>query len=333
MAVNISKTLLIRSVCIIFLILVFLFPFSETDAQVFFNSTHTSVWNKQYDQPALVGQSNSLRSVAAYRSQWNNLEGAPQTFYFGSDVHLPIKNLGGGIFIAHDRLGATAFTTAKISLSYSVRFKKSLISAGLSTGLANTMIDGSKITTPSTNIGIQDPILNQQKESGMRPDLGVGIAYIHQFIQADLFFNNIVNSTTSLNGSTQELIVGFGRYAGLGAVGNIPLGTSSFSLNPGFLLKTDFNKYQIDAFLTSSYEKKYTFGLGFRGYNKISSESLIVLARIKIVDRFSVGYSYDFNLSKLEKVNRGSHELSLQYDYLIKYQSNRTKIVNHPRFL
>ncbi|MCO5247574.1 MAG: PorP/SprF family type IX secretion system membrane protein [Chitinophagales bacterium] len=301
--------------------------------QVSFNSTHTSIWNRQFEQPAFVGVNSVWRTVVTYRSQWTKLEGAPQTFYLGSDIKLPLKNIGGGIFISHDRVGATAFTNAKLALSYSKHFQKSFLSAGVNFGMVNMMLNGNKITTPSSNVGVQDPLLGEGKESGVRPDIGLGMAYVHPIFEIDAFVNNVANFITTLDGDSKELNLTFGRLMGISTQFNLAMGSSPFVLNPVVLMKTDFNKYQIDAFLTTTYEKKYTFGLGYRGYNKNSSESLIILSRLSIIDNLFVSYSYDMSLNKLKNVNKGSHELSLEYNLPINYISNKSKVINHPRFL
>lgn len=308
-----------------------LFAFT-LNAQVFFNSTHISTWHQQFDQPALSGQSEGIRTFAAYRYQWVGLEGAPNTIFLGADMKLPIKNSSGGIFISHDRAGATAITSAHMTYAYSFPIKNNSLSIGAKLGIVNMTLDGSKLVTSSDNIGIQDPLLNESKSSSLRPEVGIGVAFNHPIFFAHLFVNNLANFKSKLDGIDNEFSTTYGRYMGIGGGAEIPI-REKFSLNPTILLRSDFIKYQFDISLSTTFLKKYTFGIGSRGYNKTSFESLFFITKIKLPKGIGLMYSYDLSQNSIKLASNGSHEVSFQCIIPKKYLSNRTKIINHPRYL
>lgn len=301
-------------------------------SQVFFNSTHTPIWHQQVEQPALMGQSEGIRTIAAYRYQWVGIEGAPMTVYAGADMKLPLKNISGGVFFSHDRAGASAYTSANISLAYSIPVKKNFLSIGARLGMMNMMLDGSRLISPSDNLGTEDPILSDSKESAIRPDIGIGISYVHSIFHIGAFVNNIADFKTRLNGVSADFNTDFGRYLGVGGAARIPV-SNKITLDPSFLLRMNMIHYQLDVSLAATIQDKYTFGIGSRGYTKRSFESLMLITKIKILPKVSVMYSFDLTLNRIQAVSHGSHEVSFLYVIPKNYKSNSTKIINHPRYL
>lgn len=300
--------------------------------QVFFNSTHIPKWHQQVDQPALVGNSEGIRTFGAFRYQWVGIEGAPMTVYAGADMKLPLKNVSGGVFFAHDRVGAATFTSANLSLAYAIPVKKNFISIGARAGLNSMSLDGSKLVTPSGNIGVEDPILSGEKQSAIRPDIGIGVSYIHSIFHVGAFVNNIADFKSKLNGLTTEFNTDFGRYYGLVGGAQIPV-NQKISIDPTILLKMNAIHYQIDVSLAATLQEKYTIGLGARGYNKKSFESLMFITKIKILPKMSVMYSFDLLLNKINTVSHGSHEVSFLYVIPKNFNVKGTKVINHPRYL
>jgi type IX secretion system PorP/SprF family membrane protein len=315
-----------------FLVIVLVFMSFDISAQVFFNSTHISTLHQQFDQPALSGQSEGIRAFAAYRYQWVGIEGAPSTIFAGVDMKLPLKNSSGGFFIAHDRVGATAFTSAHMTYAYSIPIKKNTLSVGAKLGIVNMQLDGSKLITPSDNIGIEDPLLNSSKSSSIRPELGMGIAFNHPVFHVQMYVNNLADFKSKIDGIDDKFETYYGRYAGLGAGAKIAI-NEKISLDPTILLRSDFINYQFDISLSTTFLKKYSLGLGSRGYNKKSFESLFFITKIIFPKDIGLMYSYDWSLNSLQTVSNGSHEISIQYIIPKKYLTNRTKIINHPRYL
>lgn len=327
--INILKNKLCKDDLRIFLFLALVFVSFNIQAQVFFNSTHVSIWNQQIEQPALVGNSEGIRTVAAYRYQWVGIEGAPMTAYAGADMKLPLKNLSGGVLLSHDRAGATNYTGVDLSMAYSIPIKNNKINIGAKLGLKSMMIDGSKLTTPTPG---DDPLLSRTKESALRPNVGIGIAYIHSVFHIGAFVENVGDFKAKLSGLNTNFKTDFGRYYGIEAAADIPIG-SNINIQPAVFLRINDYNHQIDISLATNIFDKYTLGLGARGYNKNSFESLILMTKVDLSKNISIMYSYDIVMNEVRTVSMGSHELGFQYIIPKDYASKRTKIINHPRYL
>lgn len=311
------------------LFILIVFVSSPTHAQVFYNSTHISTWNQQVDQPALVGNSDGIRAIATYRYQWVGMEGAPMTVYAGADMKLPLKNLSGGVFLSHDRAGATSYTGVDLSMAYSIPMKENSFNIGAKLGMKSMMLDGSKLSTPTS---AEDPLLSMTKESAFRPNIGLGVAFIHRAFHVGAFVDNVGNFKAQLNGANTSFKTDFGRYFGLEAAANIPVG-ANINIQPSVFLRINDYNHQIDISLVTNIFERYSIGMGARGYTKNSFESLIVMSKVDLSKSISMMYSFDIVMNEIKTVSHGSHEVSFQYIIPKDFTAKRTKIINHPRYL
>jgi type IX secretion system PorP/SprF family membrane protein len=320
-----------KKLCVLSLLLALLL-WPELRAQTFPLSSHF-LWNPQAEQPAMAGSADGIRLLAGFRYQWTGIEGAPQTAYAGADMKLPLKNSSAGIWMNYDKTGLMSFTQVRLSYAYTQPLNsKSALSAGIHAGLLSIGLDGSRITTPGGSGGNDDDLLPRERSNGIRPEIGLGLNYQHELFYAGLFVQNLAGATSQINGLNGSFRADYGRHMGIQAGAVIPVG-QNFSIDPALMLRTDLNNLQLDLATTLTYRKRFSAGLGFRGYNNNSVESLMALARIGITKDLALGYSYDSNLSGLNTVTNGSHEVSI--GYLIPRDSpvRKGKIINHPRFL
>jgi type IX secretion system PorP/SprF family membrane protein len=305
-------------------------------AQIYPQSSHY-MWNPQFENPALSGSKEGIRTTANFRYQWTGFTGAPITTNVGADMPLPLKNSGGGILLQHDRTGAYSFTALKFSYAYTQNLGSLKLSAGFNAGLVNAVLDGSKLTTPQgdfsgNNPNLNDDYLSTEKMSSFRPDLGLGIALRNDDFFVGVSVSNLANFSNEIKGTNASFSPDFGRYFTVHGGVKFPLG-QKFSIEPNFLLKSDLNNWQTDISVVTTYNNLLSFGLGVRGYNNKSLESLLALVRIRVMKGMNFGYSYDANLGVLNQVSNGSHEISLSYLIPKKWETSRGKVVNHPRFL
>lgn len=297
-----------------------------------FPLTSHFMWNPQGEQAALVGSEGGIRLVGGYRYQWAGIEGAPQTAYAGADMKLPIKNSSGGIWVAYDKTGLTSFTQARLSYAYTLNVGSGEISAGVHAGIVSAGLNGAGITTPGGGGGNDDDLLPVDRFNGFRPELGAGIHYRHPVFHAGAFIQNAGAFTTEISGVGGGFRADYGRYVGILGGANIPL-AEKWTLDPAFMVRTDFNNWQTDFALTATFNKRFSLGAGARGYNNNSLESLIGLARIGITSDLALAYSFDASLSDLNTVTRGSHEISIRYLIQKEPVVKKGKVMNHPRFL
>ena len=109
--------------------------------------------------------------------------------------------------------------------------------------------------------------------------------------------------------------------------------SKNINIQPSILFRSDIKKMQFDYTLLMGIKNNYFVGLGYRGYNKKSNESVILLLGLKFLKNLVIMYSYDVNTSRLFNYQFGSHELTLNYAFIRKAKSVETKMMYNPRFL
>ena len=68
------------------------------------------MFNGLFLNPAYAGSHKYTSSTLLHRTQWVNFAGAPRTALLSVDGELPNKNMGLGLILANDRIGATEQT-------------------------------------------------------------------------------------------------------------------------------------------------------------------------------------------------------------------------------
>ncbi len=292
------------------------------------------MYNPQLVNPAFYGSKNGINFGANYRHQWAKLEGQPQTINIFADANLPQVHGGIGFNISNDRLGAYNNTNFNVGYAFIQDVKKKLkISIGLNVGATFSSLDGTRLITPQGNGNdLNDDALSNQVQKSIRPNLSFGVAFIHKYIEAGIVYTNLINTKDKFNGETKNLKPIYGRVFQTYISSKIKV-SEHFSVKPSFVFNTDFKEFQTDFSFMAGYKEYLFIGLNVRGYNKKSFESLSPIVSISPVKNFCIIYSYDVSLNKLSSVNKGSHEITLNYLLPNNKLYKNPKIINNPRFL
>ncbi|HBS85220.1 MAG TPA: hypothetical protein DEA97_01610, partial [Bacteroidales bacterium] len=79
-----------------------------------------------------------------------------------------------------------------------------------------------------------------------------------------------------------------------------------FQLQPSLLLKgTERSPFQVDINLKAIYQKNYWLGVSFR-----TQDAVIAMLGVK-VDKYMIGYAFDYTLSNIINYSSGSHEIMI----------------------
>lgn len=294
------------------------------------------MFNKYAFNPAYAGMDNSLSMTGVYRNQWMGLEGSPETKNLNTHMPLYIAGGGAGIGLESETIGSWKQTSFQLSYAYQVPFRKGLLSLGMSSGLVQRQLDGSKVKTPGTifddegnPIDHQDVLLTTGKLSGAAPTFHAGAYYQSEHLEAGLSAMNLLENEIDLSSLTfkpeRTLYFFLGYHFDLNA---------SITLNPSVLVKSDARQTQMDFSAFAEYNENIFAGATFRGYNSESRDAIAFLAGFKLSEHIKLAYAYDFTLSKLSTVNDGSHEIVLNYNLGIPIGKGRPpKIIYNPRSL
>ncbi len=302
-------------------------------AQIQSISTHY-MFIPQVTNPAFYGKNDGINFGANYRYQWAKLEGQPRTINIFADANLPQAHGGIGMNISNEMLGAYTNTSFNVGYAFIQDIKKKLkIAVALNAGATFSKLDGSKLITPQgTGTNLNDDALSNQLQKSIRPNLSVGISFTHKYIEAGLVYSNLINAKDKFKGNSKNLKPKYGGVLQVYAGSKIKIG-ESFSVKPSVILNTDFKEFQTDFSFMVGYKDYVALGVNVRGYNKKSFESLSPIISIGPVKNICIIYSYDVSLTKLNSVNKGSHEITLTYFLPNNKIYKNPKIINNPRFL
>ena len=88
-------------------------------------------------------------------------------------------------------------------------------------------------------------------------------------------------------------------------------------MGPSVLYKTNFIESIIDATVNAKINDVFYLGAGYRGYTKERKDALVTNLAVQIAGT-TIGYSFDWGLHTLKKINKGTHEVLLRYVLDIK---------------
>ncbi len=259
--------------------------------------------------PAAAGISNKNMVGVSYRSMWSTFPGNPKTFMVYADADLKKLNAGIGGFIYRDETGPTSRTGVQLAYSYHIksRNEKNKFGIGLELRALQYAIDKSKISEALGN----DPVLSGS-DNKVAVDAGFGVYW--------------TNSKLSLGAAAQQLIGSKIKFANIpGANENGKL-YRHYNFTANYKLQTGDDIYLIPNFMARIIEHSPAeFNVGMKvdyqekvwwGLNWQVRQSWSIQAGVKILQRVSATYSYDYYVTPISVFTAGSgaHEIGLQFD-------------------
>lgn len=77
------------------------------------------------------------------------------------------------------------------------------------------------------------------------------------------------------------------------------------------------------------FKESFWLGISYR-----TSDAVVLMAGLRIAEKFHFGYSYDITTSILNEYSRGSHEVMVGFDLYKKNRKNSRRLLNSsPMFL
>lgn len=287
--------------------------------------------------PAYVNNNYGIHVDGVARIQWLGIEGQP--FTQGVNIHTssPLLRSSFGVSILNDLIGAERNTSVYVNYAYMQPIGDNLLTIGIRGGGIQKALDGSKLRTPE---GIyeggvfihEDDLLPTNAASSVTPDIGIGVFFQTKQLAIGLAIQQLLNPTATWTIGEQSSEIIYTRHVTLNSSYQVDLG-SYWMLQPAFLLKSDFNKYQVDISTTLTYNDYLKVGTSWRGVGNDNFGAIAVLVGIPINKNLQLNYSYDFITSALRNPSSGSHEISFQYTFKKIGQPKPTKTIHSPRFL
>jgi len=289
------------------------------------------VFNGIHINPAYSGYKEDFFIQSFYRTQWEGVKGAPKTFTVSADAAFSEGNVGLGLVVTNDKIGAQRYLTTFVNYAYRLRVSSdetSRLAFGLGAGFAQLGIDGNELNYIDGN----DIVAPAGTQSILVPDARAGVYYSNPDFFVGLSATNLVARYMSrkYNGEVLVPIPEPHVYFTSGALFSL---SEDVKFKPVILLKEDFRgpgSIDLSSFILLK-ERIWLGAFARTSLNLIPKSNLQKglpkeSAMGAIVELFAtanlrIGYSYDYSLNKLRNYNYGSHEISIGF-----YLSNKRAV-------
>ena len=252
--------------------------------------------------PAVTGTNNYFQARLNSRFQWVGINEAPRTNILSIYGPLSSKDMGVGGYIFNDVTGPTSRNGIYGSYAYNLMVNQDMrLSMGLSAGLIQHRVDGSRITL----LDPSDQAILNTMSSDISPDASVGFYLygpdFHVGLSAHQLFGNTLNLFDKQRGfnklKTHFYLTGGYRYA-------IDF---DYAVEPSVVIRASSpSPMQVEFCMKGYYQNMLWLGISVRTQDAVS-----VLVGYTHENRFNFGYSYDMSFSPIRHHNSGSHEIYL----------------------
>jgi type IX secretion system PorP/SprF family membrane protein len=271
--------------------------------------------------PAYAGSiDNTLTVTGLGRIQWVNFSGAPNTQTIS--IHSPLMNntVGVGGQIVADQIGVSKTLAFTATGAYRIKFRKGVLAMGLQGGFRQYSANYTSVNTSLS--GAYDPAF-ASNVTEMQPIVGAGLFY-----NTDRFY--VAVSTPQLLRVSQAVQQQVGNFSVTHeshyflTTGYVHTLNPTIKIKPSVMIKyVNGGRLSADVNTNVWFYDKFGAGVSYR-----IQDAIYAMVEYQISPNFFAGYAFDQTITRLSRVNNGSHELMLRYQTLIgRGKRERMKIL------
>jgi type IX secretion system PorP/SprF family membrane protein len=284
-------------------------------------------FNQLYFNPATAGKGNENRVAVAYRSQYTGYQptfadkGGGQTSQLVS-ASLSFGKLGIGVYALNDTEAATGQQDIQLSAAYKFSLSKGVLSIGARGGLYRQSLDYDKLRPVEPDV--DDPLFLTGTESGMKPDVSLGVHYESTTFYAGASAAHLSKPRFGIGGQDAQLSTVYylntGAYLSLGYM---------LEIQPMLLAKFIPGVISAEGGALVTYDQRFFGGVTYRHQDAIA----IVHAGANLLADQSLRLSaaYDVVMGGNRSKAPGSVEVMLSYAFG-RHKSGGKSIIRTPRF-
>ena len=279
--------------------------------------------------PAFAGKELGTHFSALYRSQWQGYTtslgtgGAPTTQLITAQGRIKSKNIGYGLTVVNDQIGAASNLDINLQGSYHKKINRTQLSFGGYVGMSSSSLDFGELVLINPEPGLPQ----SGTESQLALDFGAGVIMDKGGFYAGL-------SAKHLNQPSFDF--GDGNYANTLQMHNYlllgyrlrPIG--QLRIEPSILLKTvGGHTLSYDVSVIATLQNRINAGVAYRGEESAS----VILGYSLLKDNsLKLGYAFDLVLGGVAAKAPTSHEILLRYAWSDVQKSVNRVIQRTPRF-
>lgn len=256
--------------------------------------------------PAVAGSKECIDIKLGFRSQWVGFEGAPKTAY--ANVHTQILTRKSGYRVKHglggqvlsDDHGLMGITGVNLSYAYHLKLNYKLsMSAGLHAGFLQFRVSHGKMILAQPN---DNAINTNHNSTFMIPDITPGfMLYTDDFyfgaVIKQAWIKKIKRVFPDSKFQQHYLLYGAKRFEKGKGVSFIPSAMLKF---------TKLSMPALDLTALMDYKNRFAIGASLR-----NGDAIIGMFKLNVLNRFTIGYAFDFTTSKIRTASSNSHEVML----------------------
>jgi len=298
----------------------------NSNAQQDYYFSHYMYGDNAYN-PAAAGSHDMVSLTGIFRNQWTGFEGAPENAYFNGNLPFRLFNQehGAGLTIRRETAGFENKLGMNAAYAYKFSLDKGKLGVGFNLGFNNNSIKGEWKVPSNPDGGFADPsgdpALPQSEETATAFDLGFGLFYKTNDLYIGLSSLHLNQGHYKYLQAESKMV----RHYFLTSGYKISLKDMPIDILPSFIIASDGAATQVVLSTLLEYNSKISGGLAFR-----YGSAVIAMIGFELFKDVNVGYSYDYEITKIRKYQGGSHEIVLRYNFDIsaekipeKYRSIR----------
>ena len=254
--------------------------------------------------PAYAGTREAMVITLLNRNQWVGVKGAPVTQTASVDSALPGSNLGLGLSVINDQLGYENTTYLYADAAYMIVLNDFYrLSFGLKAGLSRYGLDSELLMDQSA---ISDQYLDRIFNT-WKPNFGVGF-----YLRSDELFISLSSPRlVSYSNETDITYEAIERASYYLAGGYILEFNPQLKFKPTALIKyTNGSPVSLDLTANFLINEKLWLGVAHR-----FNDAMGGYVSLQATEGLRLGYSYEFNTSRLKTYSSGSHEIFMSYQF------------------
>ena len=274
--------------------------------------------------PSYAGSDYYTTFGLTVREQWLSLPNAPSTYAAAFQTRIlndsyitkstavrkkidrPTKGgrVGVGGYLFSDHNGIMHRTGLQLAYAYHLPIGiDQQLSFGISLSAYQYFVDIGGAVMPDD---VQDDLLNNYDQVVYIPDANFGVSYMTRNYYAGFAMTNLFRGTLMIGNGGENGRSELGHYFLTGGIRLYP--GVDWIIEPSIMLKSSdmvFKSFQVDLTGRVYYKDDYWLGLSYR-----TGDAIVMLAGLK-VDRFYIGYAFDFTMSEIRSYTYGTHELTV----------------------
>ena len=303
-----------------------------------------------YLNPAFTGANVCSRASLVYRNQWPKVKTAYQSYLLSVDHYLSKQHVGIGLQCGVDQAGTGGLRTTIInpSLAYETKLNKTVaVRFGLQPGVTiksiqfDRLLFGDQISRGGNAGATSVTTVETPTQTRAFFDIGAGaLIYSSNFWLGTSFFHLTKPNESLYAENSSPLPIKYSVHGGgkflLNEDEKDPDLKKSISVVMHYRGQGEFDQCDVGVYYT---QFGFSGGIWYRGLPGIKAykpgyrNDDAVAAVIGFQkDRFNIGYSYDFTISKLARQTQGAHEITLSFQMCTPKKKVSRVLISCPKF-